>query len=445
MLKKIAHRGHETPVLVQGENCTLGMIATTPGNVKFPPSFHGQVVWDGPQPPLPQETSLSSARGPFAIAAASSHGLFLARDLLGTCRLYFGRTSSGALCFSSEVKALLLAARQVSEFPPGHWMNADGDPHPFRTLQVESPLDLPEDVLAARLRLLLSESVLRRIDGQVMGSWLSGGLDSSAIAALARPHLKTLHTFAGGLDGAPDLAHASRAAEYLHTNHHEVIVSLTGMLKVLPQVIYHLESFDALLVRSTILNFLVAEAASHFVPSAFSGEGGDELFAGYDYLKDLPEDQIPAELVDITGRLHNTALQRVDRSASAHGLLIHVPLIDLDILDFALRLPPACKIHRNGKPVEKYILRLALQGSLPDDLLWRPKAKFWQGAGVETLLARHAEKTITRSDFNRQRTLPNGWTLNSREELLYYRIFKEHFGELEDLDWMGRTKGAPVS
>ena len=92
--------------------------------------------------------------------------------------------------------------------------------------------------------------------------------------------------------------------------------------------------------------------------------------------------------------------------------------------------------------VEKWILRRALIDALPANVLWRRKAKFWQGAGVEDLLAQYAEEQITDGDFQRERTLLNGWTLNSKE-LMVYRIFKEHFGELRDLSWMGRTKGAP--
>jgi asparagine synthase (glutamine-hydrolysing) len=445
MLNKIAFRGHEAPTIINGGTSTMGMVLNVPETIKLPASFHGQMVWDGPQPPFPLEDQLPLARGAFALAAGNSHGIFLARDLLGTRPLYYGHTAGGVLCFASEVKAMLEATRQVSEFPPGHWMDFDGELHQFRSLHAELPVDLSEEALTARLRLLLEQSVLRRIDSQVMGSWLSGGLDSSAIAALVRPQVKTLHTFAGGLDGAPDLDYAARVADYLHTDHHEVIVSVTGMLKVLPEVIYHLESFDALLVRSTILNYLVGEAAAQFVDSSFSGEGGDELFGGYNYLKELPREQLPDELVDITGRLHNTALQRVDRSASAHGLIIYVPLIDLDVLDFTLRIPLNFKIRRKGKLVEKYIFRLALQGNLPDDVLWRSKAKFWQGAGVDTLLAQHADEAVTDADFTAERALPNGWELHTKEELMYYRIFKEYFGEFEDLDWMGRTKGAPVA
>lgn len=168
--------------------------------------------------------------------------------------------------------------------------------------------------------------------------------------------------------------------------------------------------------------------------------GGDELFAGYEYLKDIDKEKLKEELMDITGRLHNTALQRVDRSASAHGTVAHVGFLDSDVVDYALKIPVKYKI-RNG--IEKWILRKAMENELPEKVLYRKKAKFWQGAGVSDMISDYAEKKITDGDFMRERKLKNGWVLNSKEELLYYRYFKEYFGELEDLSWMGRTKGAP--
>jgi asparagine synthase (glutamine-hydrolysing) len=86
-----------------------------------------------------------------------------------------------------------------------------------------------------------------------------------------------------------------------------------------------------------------------------------------------------------------------------------------------------------------------MQGILPEEVLWRRKSKFWEGAGIGTLLEQHAELTITDGDFHRERYLPDDMKLNTKEELMYYRIFREHFGELDDLAWMGRTKGAPVT
>ena len=121
-------------------------------------------------------------------------------------------------------------------------------------------------------------------------------------------------------------------AAFIHSDHHEVVVTFDEMLAVLPEVIYHLESFDALLVRSSILLFAAAQMASGTVSALFSGEGADELFAGYDYLKRVPAQHLEFELINLTNRLHNTALQRVDRCASAHGTVAYVAFLDQDVL-----------------------------------------------------------------------------------------------------------------
>jgi len=112
------------------------------------------------------------------------------------------------------------------------------------------------------------------------------------------------------------------------------------------------------------------------------------------------------------------------------------------VVDFALRISAEYKL-RDG--IEKWILRQAMADALPEAILNRAKAKFWQGAGVEDLLARYAEEKVNEADFARERELPDGSRLNTKEELMYYRIFKEHFGEFNDLSWVGRTKGAPLN
>jgi asparagine synthase (glutamine-hydrolysing) len=261
------------------------------------------------------------------------------------------------------------------------------------------------------------------------------------MAALARPYIESLHTFAAGFAGAPDLEYAQIVARHIGSIHHEVIPTLDELLDLLPEVIYHLESFDALLVRSSMMNYRVAKAASDFVPAVFSGEGGDELFAGYHYLKQLPLESLADELVDITARLHNTALQRVDRCSAAHGTVAYVGFLDPEVVEYALRIPPEHKIF-NG--AEKWILRRAVYDLLPERVILREKAKFWEGAGVEELLAQHAEEAVSDADFGRMRRLPNGDELASKEELFYYRIFREHFGDLAHDGWMGRTKQAPA-
>jgi len=444
MLTRLTHRGNAGSKVVQHAGVTLGAVWPKAQIQPTPRTLRRWAVWDGEQPPLPDPQRLQKESAPFALASAHSpHILFLARDPLGICPLYYGYTETGSLCFASEVKALLEVTQEVREFPPQTWYTPETGFCKF-DVPVSAPTFERESAEMAReLRLRLECAICRCVAGEEMGAWLSGGLDSSAIVALARPHVRTLHTFAAGLEGAPDLAHAQEVADYFGTTHHPVVVTVQQILDALPAVIYHLESFDALLVRSSITNYLVAQCAADYITTTFSGEGADELFAGYEYLRQLSAAEVADELAHMPGRLHNTALQRVDRSAAAHGLVVHVPFLDPEVVAYAARIPAYLKLRRKGQTVEKWILRRALEGVLPDTVLWRRKAKFWQGTGMGELLAQHAERQISTADFRRERQLPNGWLLNTKEELLYYRIFAAHFGELHHLGWMGRTKGAP--
>ena len=438
MLETIGHRGDAGSKILKGQDVTLGAVWSEAQAVPTSLTLRKQAAWDGNHPPLPEPSALAQKREPFALAAATPDGVFLARDRLGVSPLYYGRADDGVLCFASEVKALLVVTQDVREFPPGAYYNGQDGFETFSEIDRRSALQGDASQITSGLRLRLEQAVCRRIDASVMGCWLSGGLDSSTMAALARPHLDRLHTFAAGLPGAPDLRFARQVANFLGTIHHEVIVNLDDLLAVLPEVIYHLESFDALLVRSTLTNYLVTQCAADYVGSVFSGEGADELFGGYAYLKELELDQLPDELLDLIRRLHSLALQRVDRSASAHGLVVYIPFLDLDVVDYAMRIPPQFKVRRKDEVIEKWVLRQALADALPDEVLWRPKAKFWQGAGVSDVLARFAESRISDEEFKYECTLPNGWMLISKEELMYYRIFRQHFGELSDLTWMGR-------
>jgi asparagine synthase (glutamine-hydrolysing) len=428
MLDKIAYRGPAGRDIIEARDCTLGLVWTRSQANAETMLQQAYLARD--------EAGLER----LAQAQATPSGFLLKRDRLGIAPLYYGWMEDGVLCFASEVKALLEVTRDVYELPPGCCYDGRRLELYFR-LNGQPPLDEGPKQVARELRRRLAASVEKRIDGGATGAWLSGGLDSSSMAVLVRPYVSAFHTFAAGIAGAPDLEYARVVADFIQSQHHEVIVTLGDMLAVLPDVIYHLESFDALLVRSSITNYLAAKAAADYVPTVFSGEGGDELFAGYAYLKSLDPAQLGDELLDITGRLHNTALQRVDRCASAHGTVAHVAFLDPDVVDYALRIPVKYKLHSD---VEKWILRQAMDGALPEPVLNRTKAKFWLGAGVGELLADFANRHIGDHEFSQERTLPGGLVLNSKEELMYYRIFRERFGDFDNLAWMGRTKGAPV-
>jgi len=428
MLDKIRYRGRAGRSVFETENATLG------------------IVWNESEKEIVNRylasgtSGYENGPGHFARAGNESGKLILTRDELGVAPLYYGRDNNGKLCFSSEVKALLSTTGNISEMLPGHSFEGTILTPFFRLKTGTAFKESPEEI-AGNLRTLLDKAVSDRIRTEDIGSWLSGGLDSSAICALATRHTNKLRTFSAGVKNAPDLEFAQEMARSIKSDHHEVIVTTDDLVQALPQVIYHLESFDALLVRSSITNFLVAKLASEYVSEVFSGEGGDELFAGYEYLKSIRPAELEEELLKITASLHNTALQRVDRCASAHGTTAHVVFTDPEVVEFAFRIPVEYKIRDN---TEKWILRKAMEEALPDKIFNRPKAKFWEGAGVRELISDYAEKHITDADFRNERLLSNGLIINTREELYYYRIFKEHFGSDIDLSWMGRTEGSPV-
>jgi len=428
MLNTIRHRGKESISVFENEGTTLGLVWNESEDVTVKKLLDEGTVGD------------DNGSGHFALVKPLNGNFKMYRDELGVAPLYHGKDATGNVCFASEVKALQEIAEDISEIPPGHTFDGNSLKSYFK-LETGTPLEDNPVQIAVRLRSLLDGAISDCISSEPIGSWLSGGLDSSTICALAVRHVKQLKTFTAGLKGSPDLEFAGEMADFIKSDHHEIIVTPDDMIRVLPDVIYYLESFDALLVRSSITNYLVAKLASEHVSEVFSGEGGDELFAGYDYLKSIPSEHLEAELIKITGNLHNTALQRVDRSASAHGTRAHVVFANPEVVRFALTIPVKYKIFNNQ---EKWILRKAMKGLLPDSILQRPKAKFWEGAGVGNVLSDYAFTKITDRDFRTERITSNGLNINTKEELFYYRIFKDHFGSDHNLKWMGRTTGSPV-
>jgi asparagine synthase (glutamine-hydrolysing) len=424
MLKVISHRGREGKVITVTNNLTIGFIwHLSESNIVN--NLVDEMVF------------LDSGDHIRKVEAKDQSGkLILSRDELGVAPLYYGYDNDGNFCFASEVKALKIATSDINLLLPGQIIDEGHISSQFHLKEMPKFKGNIDDLLK-EIREKLGITVSACIKSESAGAWLSGGLDSSIISFNVNVHVHKLHTFVSGTMGAPDIEYAREMASFLKSEHHELIVNINDILASLPEVIYYLESFDYLLVRSSVLNYLTAKMASDYVSEIFSGEVGDELFAGYHYLKSLPLHMLDNELLDIIGRLHNTALQRVDRCSQAHGLIAHVPFADREIVNLALSIPSEYKI-KDG--VEKWILREAFKGMIPDKIINRTKAKFWEGGGIGNLIADYASKNISDHDFQKERILPNGWSLNSKEEFMYYQLFRDTFGKIENLEWMGRSK-----
>jgi asparagine synthase (glutamine-hydrolysing) len=373
--------------------------------------------------------AIGRLRGMFAFAVAHPDGdLVVARDPVGVKPLYWVR-DGGRVLFASEIRAFDAEHRaKVEEFPPGFRWSPGRGLSRFRELHVSGEELTDRDEARQLLRDALETAVHRRMMADVpVGVFLSGGLDSSLVAAVMARHRGDargpVHSFAAGTEGSSDLAAARRVAEELGLVHHERVYDADEVLRVLPDVVASIESYEPSLVRSAVPNYLLAEETARTVKVVLTGEGADELFAGYAHYRDVAASDLRAELLDSISSLHNLNLQRCDRVTMAHGLEARVPFLDRDLVDLAARMPVEWLLPgRLGQ--EKALLREAFAGWLPDDVLWRPKEQFGDGSGTAEVMATKVADIVPEEHWERLRVadLP---APRSREELAYQRMFAD--------------------
>ncbi len=378
-------------------------------------------------------------RGMWAFCAADEDGgVVVGRDPLGIKPLYWARhedrllVASELAAFPEEVRA------QVEEFPPGHfWTPETGlvgyvDLHdaPLGTGRSPGADFTTREQAKDAVRQTLVAAVRERMMADVpIGVFLSGGLDSSLVAAIMAHEADpgtTIHSFAAGTEDSSDLVAARIVAEHLGLEHHERVYTDEEAIDALPDVVVATESYEPSLIRSALPNYLLAELAARHVKVVLTGEGADELFAGYHHLRELDEDALREALVDGVAALHNLNLQRCDRVTMAHSLEARVPFLALELLAVAERIPTAWKLlGEDGQ--EKGLLREAFEGWLPQEILWRRKEQFGEGSGTLDLMGRRVETLVPDADWGSVRFagLPPART---REELAYQRIFAEHLG-----------------
>ncbi|MCA9914617.1 MAG: asparagine synthase (glutamine-hydrolyzing), partial [Anaerolineae bacterium] len=247
--------------------------------------------------------------GMFAFALVDTErGLFyMGRDPIGIKPLYYGWRGD-TFVFGSEIKMIQDQVDTVQEMLPGHWYSNQHGTQQYFDLKIlgsEAVTRSKEDAPTLDdIRQTFIRAVQKRLMSDVpLGVYLSGGLDSTIVASVVAQEVPNVHSFAVGVEGSIDLQNARAAAQSLGTQHHETIYTLEDMLEALPEVIYHLESFDPSLVRSAIPNYFLARTTREYVTVVLTGEGADELYAGYHYLKEYDEDTLHDELIALTGTL----------------------------------------------------------------------------------------------------------------------------------------------
>ncbi|MBL0209637.1 MAG: asparagine synthase B [Holophagaceae bacterium] len=404
---------------------------------------------------LPPKEFLNRMNGIFGFVLydPKRETFLIARDPIGVIPLYVGWDRQDNLFVASEMKALVGHCERIREVPPGHYYlghEADKGFQRYYEPKWAEPGFYPSDPYdPAKLRKALEDAVHRQLMCDVpYGVLISGGVDSSIVASIAARFRQKrveeddkapawwpqIHSFAVGLEGAPDLGPARKVADHIGAIHHEIHFTVQEGLDALSDVIYHLETFDVTSIRaSTPMYLMMRKIRAMGIKMILSGEGADEIFGGYLYFHKAPDGHaLHDETVQKLQKLHLYDCLRANKSSAAWGVEARVPFLDREFLDVAMMLDPELKLPRNAKrekPIEKYLLRNAFDGTIPDEILWRQKEQFSDGVGYAWIngLKAHAEHEISDSMMRGAHERFPVKTPETKEAYLYRQLFEHHF------------------
>lgn len=371
----------------------------------------------------------------------------IGRDSIGILPLYFGHNRDGILLIASELKGLAASCDDVSEFPPGHvWSSSEAQPVPYHQEDWMDWSTLPKTAYRPEeLKAQLTEAVRSHLMGDVpYGLLISGGLDSSVIAAIAQQFSNKrvdndgksdawwpqVHSFSVGLEGSPDLAAAQKVADHIGTIHHPIHFTIQEGIDALEDVIRHVETYDVTTIRASTPMYLMARKIKAMgIKMVLSGEGADELFGGYLYFHMAPDaKEFHEETVRKMLALNKFDCSRANKSMMAWGIEARVPFLHKPFVDYAMRLDPKTKMGGKGK-IEKHIIREAFDGVIPDEILWRQKEQFSDGVGYGWIdgLKDHTEARVTDDELARAAVR---FPINppvTKEGYFYRVIFEKHY------------------
>ncbi|KAK7791162.1 hypothetical protein R5R35_013329 [Gryllus longicercus] len=400
----------------------------------------------------------------FCLIDSKESKVFLARDPYGVRPMFRLHSELGILAACSEAKGLMEITTQLGDgawkmdpFPPGcfeeYKINGDGkatviQKKPFYNIG-DKPLfrpfvpfdDLTKDI-QSNIKSLLTAAVKKRLMAdRRIGCLLSGGLDSSLVASLLVKLSKEenlpykIQSFAVGMGTSPDIIAARQVAQYIGTEHHEIIFTPEDVKEVLDEVLYHTETLDITTVRASIPMYILARYIKKNTDTTviFSGEGADEVAQGYIYFRDAPSSAAAhSDSVRLLKDIYLFDGLRADRTISAHSLELRVPFLDLQFTHYYLGLDPELRTPKGG--VEKHLLRSAFDDTdlLPKSILWRHKEAFSDGvASVKKslfqVIQEQVESKISAEALSKAVHKYPHCTPKTKESLYYREAFEKNF------------------
>ena len=382
--------------------------------------------------------------------------IFAARDPIGVRPLFFAiNNQEKSMAFASEMKCLTNLFDTVDIFQPGHYLEMAIEDNTFSNIKSIEVLNnfsikyqkfcyyqyyYPENYKKEAealidIRNMFIDGVNKRLmSDRPVGCLLSGGLDSSlvsSIVSMSYEDKKNLHTFSIGLQNSPDLDNAEIVSKYLGTTHHRVELKVEDFIAAIPEVIKTIETYDITTIRASVPNYLLAKYISENtdIVVILSGEGADEILGGYLYFHYAPsEEEFQEETHRRVRLLHQFDVLRCDRTTATHGLEVRVPFLDKEFINYVLSLNPALKIS-NNKRIEKWILRKAFEGFLPEKILWRQKDAFSDAVGYTWVskIKEISKNNISLERYENRKELYPHNTPDTEEAFYYREIFEEYY------------------
>jgi asparagine synthase (glutamine-hydrolysing) len=384
----------------------------------------------------------------FVIYDKTKHMLYAGRDPIGVRSLFMGTTPT-SFTISSEMKSLHDLSDTINQFPVGNVWDLDTTNFELNTFTKYYNMDTIYNdtslttsnpaIIMDSIYTLLNNAVTKRLmSDKPIGCLLSGGFDSSIVAALLSKHFppNTLKTFSIGLKGSPDLLYARKVADFIHSDHHEVVVSEEEMLGAIEEDITQIESYDTTTVRASTPMYLLSKYIKQHtdVTVVYSGEGSDEASGSYLYFHNAPSPEaFKKETIRLMKDLSYYDVLRCDKSIAGAGLEVRVPFLDKDFLAMYMNVSPEQKMPATYK-MEKYLLRKAFEkyNLLPKEVLWRMKEGMSDGVSSQSrgwyeIIQEHAETLFSDKQLITARFTYSVNSPMSKEALWFRELFNKYY------------------
>ena len=359
--------------------------------------------------------------------------LIAARDPIGIRPLFYAVGKDGEMMFASEAKNLIGLADKIMPFPPGHYY-ADGKFVCYNDIaKRETPVSDDIDTVCRKIHDKLVAGIEKRLDSDApLGFLLSGGLDSSLVCSVSSKLMgKKIRTFAIGMsEDAIDLKYAKEVADYIGSDHTEIIIDKDKVISSLAEVVSILGTYDITTIRASMGMYLICRAIHETtdVRVLLTGEISDEIF-GYKYTDFAPDaEAFQSEAEKRLSELYMYDVLRADRCISANSMEARVPFGDLDFVKYVMSIPASMKMNTYGKG--KYLLRRAFEGDyLPENILWREKAAFSDAVGHSMVdyIKEYAASLYTDEEFEEKRKKYTFAAPFTKESLLYRELFEKYY------------------